>query len=286
LRSRSPRGAITLLLAASVSGAGDLSAQFPARDHAAVQRKAVIGNVLISGAIAGVRARIAKKSTVRAVAWGLAGGTVIGGGKLVGSGPGAPAMVSSTLLTTVGTAMVGNAGAGRNPLSEVPVSFAMLRLRLRPFADDKLDVTVNAFDTGIIAHTLLRDGLAVDWRRSAQVGTFVFMTRRREIILDGDIADGVAVGPIAVVSEYAFDKELVWRHEAIHLQQYRFASYALALPVEEYLRERFRPARKIPRWLDLGIIAPLYMAGELAVAGRDGPTYKLREQDAEAFERR
>ena len=279
-------GPITLVLVALLGCAGDVRAQFPAPDQTAVQRKAVIGNVLISGAIAGVRARVAKKSTVRAVMWGLAGGTVIGGGKLVGSGPGAPAMVSSTLLTTIGTAIVANAGAGTNPLSEVPVSFAMLRLRLRPFDEDKLDVSVNAFDTGIIAHTILRDGLAIDWRRSAQVGTFVFMTRRREIMLEGEIADGVAVGPIAVISEYAFDRELVWRHEAVHLQQYRFASHALTLPVEEYLRERFRPARKIPTWLDLGILAPLSLAAERVIMGRDSPTYRLREQDAEAFARR
>ena len=275
------------LLVASLGGAPAIEAQFPGfPDQAELRRKAVIGNVLVGGVTAALRAHATKKSTVRALAWGLVGGAVIAGGKSIAAGPGNAAVASGTVLSTVGTAIVANAAAGRQPLSELPVSVAMVRLTVRPFDDDKMDFAINAYETSVIAHHFIRGGLAVDWKRSAQLGTFAFTTVGREIVFDGDIADGVASGPTAVVSEFARDPEGTWRHEAVHVHQHRFAQHAVGLPVESALRERFRLARRIPRWIDLGVLVPLYGAAEWAISGRNGVTRKLGEQDADAFERR
>lgn len=277
------RAALTVLPALTLSASA--RAQNPFAEPQPTRRQIVAGNVIVAGLTAAAHAKMSGRSVRRALAYGLIGGAVIAGGKAIGSGPGVPATIGGSLVGSLGTSLVASAGAGRHPFGELSLPIAMLRLRLTPFDEHKARVTINAWETGIIARSLVRNGTSIDWSLSAQLGTLVMNTDNREIVVDGRTVHGVTTGPAVVISEFSADPATTRRHEAVHVQQHRFAHEAWGLPVEQHFRKK-RHGKWIPTWLELGVIAPIVFAADHEIGGRDRGLRRMRENDAEVFGRR
>jgi hypothetical protein len=170
-------------------------------------------------------------------------------------------------------------------LDELYVPVGPLRLRVTPRAARKLYVSLNVTDAFVLTRNFARPGLVMDWGRTAANGTFTFMTDNRQIRVDDREVDGVAALSTIVISGFTNDLQRITRHELTHVHQYFFLEEAWGRPVEDYLRRKVPIARRIPRWLELGIGSPALAILERSMFGPDGPLRRLKESEAEWLER-
>lgn len=238
-------------------------------------------NVLLGGLTAAARALIEGHDPARAFALGAVGGAVHFGAKLIGPGT----SLAGVVLGATGTSIVMNAGRGVSPLDELYAPVGPLRVRVTPRASRKFRVAFHAYDAAVLARNLTRPGLVMDWGRTASSGTFVLRTDNRRILWDGEReAHGVAVGSLIVMSAFSDDPARTARHELVHVHQYWFVDEAFGRPVEEYMRRVVPLARRLPRWLELGI-GPLALGLlERSIFGREGPAFRLREAEADMLD--
>jgi hypothetical protein len=259
----------------------------PPSDSRTVATMAVFGsNVLLGGLTAAAHALVSGHDPARAFAIGALGGAVHFSGKLVGPMSGFPGGVPGVVLGSTGTAIVSNAGRGAGVFEELYIPVGPLRLRFAPRASRRVRLGINALETGVLAGSLARSGMALDWERSASSGTFVFVTQGRQIRRpDGKLLHGVATASTIVISAFSTDPSRTARHEFVHVQQYWFLAEAWGRPIEDNLRTRIPGGRRIPRWLELGVVPAALQWTESAAFGRDGPVRRLAESEAEMLER-
>jgi hypothetical protein len=271
-----PIGLIAAALACHSAPAAAQQPPSPSRD---VGVTAAFGcNVLLGGLTAATRAWIEGHDPARAFAIGAIGGAVHFGAKLIGPGT----SLAGAALGATGTSIVVNAGRGVSPLDELYAPIGPLRLRVAPRAWRKLRVTFHAYEAVVLAGNLARPGLVMDWGRTSSSGTVVLRTGGRRIVRSGREFHGLAVGPLFIVSDLATDPAQTAKHELVHVHQYWFLDEAIGRPVEEYLRRVVPMARRVPRWLELGVV-PLGLATlEEWIFGREGPVYRLAEWEADA----
>jgi energy-converting hydrogenase Eha subunit A len=253
-----------------------------------VETTAIFGtNVLLGGLTAVARALVSGHDPVRAFAIGALGGAVHFSGKLVGPLSGFPGGIPGVVLSSTGTAIVSNAGRGAGLFDELYVPVGPLRVRFEPRAPRKVRLTVNAAEAAVLARNLARSGMALDWERSASSGTFVFVTHGRYVRMsDGGLLLGVTIGSTVVVSSLATDPSQIQRHEVVHVRQLGFLEDAVGRPIEDYLRTRIPGVRRIPRWLELGVVPIALEFMESALFGGDGPVRRLGESEADMLGRR
>jgi hypothetical protein len=258
------------------------AAQTPQSESRDVGVTAAFGvNVLLGGLTAATRALIEGHDPARAFAIGAIGGAVHFGAKLIGPGT----ALAGVAVGATGTAIVVNAGRGVSPLDELYVPVGPLRLRVTPRSSRKVRLALHGYDAVVLARNLARPGLVMDWGRTASSGTFVLRTDNRRIRSGDREYGGVAVGSLIVMSDFTTDPARTARHELVHVHQYWFVDEALGRPVEEYLRRRVPVARRLPRWLELGIVPPALGMLEQSIFGRDRPVIRLGESEAEMLER-
>jgi hypothetical protein len=248
---------------------------------------AVFGsNVLLGGLTAAARALVGHHDPARAFAIGALGGAVHFSGKLVGPMSSFPGGIPGVVLSSTGTAIVSNAGRGAGLLDELNVPVGPLCVRFALRESRKVRLSINAFETGVLARNLARRGMELDWRESASMGTFAFVTKGTLIRMsDGKLVEGVTTAPVVVISSLSADPSRIARHEFVHVQQQRFLDEAWGRPIEDYLRKRIPGGPRIPRWLELGIVSPGLELMEIAIFGRDGPARRLAESEARMLER-
>lgn len=272
---------VGLTVAALACHSTAAAAQQPPSESRDVGVTAAFGcNVLLGGLTAAARALIHRHDPARAFAIGALGGAVHFGAKLIGPGT----SLAGVALGATGTSIVVNAGRGVSPLDELYVPVGPLRLRVTPRASRKLRLAVHAYEAVVLAGNLTRPGLAMDWGRTASTGTFVLRTDNRRIRVDDHEAYGVAVGSLIVMSAFSDDPARTAKHELVHVHQYLFLDEALGRPVEEYLRRIVPMARRLPRWLELGIVPRGLGLLERSFFGRDGPVFRLAESEADMLE--
>jgi hypothetical protein len=259
------------------------AAQFPQpSEPRAVGVTAAFGcNVLLGGLTAATRALIDGHDPARAFAIGAIGGAVHFGAKLIGP----ETSLAGVALGATGTAIVVNAGRGVGPLDELYVPVGPLRLRVRPREPRKLRVAVHAFDAVILARNLARPGLVMDWGRTGSSGTFVLRTDNRRIVSGDREFGGAALGSVILMSDFTTDPASTAKHELVHVHQYWFLDESLGRPVEQYLRRRMPLVRKLPGWLELGVVVPGLGIVEHSIFGDDGPVKRLAESEAEMLSR-
>jgi hypothetical protein len=238
-------------------------------------------NVLLGGLTAAARAFIDGHDPARAFAIGAIGGAVHFGAKLIGPGT----SLAGVALGATGTAIVVNAGRGMSPLEELYLPVGPMRLRVTPRAPGKLRLTVNVVNTLVLARSLAWRGLVVDWGRTASTGTVAFRTDGRHIVFDDREAHGMAMGPFIVISAFATDPARTTKHELVHAHQYWFTDEAVGRPVEEYLRAGIPGVRRLPPWLELGVVSPALSMLERGLVGREGPVFRVKESEAEILAR-
>ena len=265
---------------------GSADAQYVApNNRPATSAELIGGNMLIGGLTAATRAMFEGEDPFKAFAVGSLGGAVVLGGKYLASRHGSAYGWAGLALSGTGTSIVSNAGRGVSPLHEITLPLPGLRVRLTPSAERKVRVVMNAYETVLVAEFLMRDGLAIDWSRSAFSGALVFVTEARHVELAGTRVNGAAVGPVAIVSEFSNDPPVTARHEVVHVLQGWFVQEAWGRPIEDYVRARMPFGDRIPAWFEFGIAAPGLYTLEHWLVGRNG-THHLMEAEAGLIARR
>jgi hypothetical protein len=274
------RAAVALLVAAA-----PLRGQFePDVRRPATTAEIIAGNIVIGGVTAAVRALFSDADPVRAFGVGALGGAVHIAGKNLAVEPAPAHGLMGLIVAGTGTSIVTNGGRGVHPLNEVTIPFASARLRVTPFGSRKLTVALNMFETAMIARSAARSGLRLDWGRSWSTGTAVFIAHNKRIIdSDGDMPFGLSVGPVVVVSGDVRDTARTVRHEVIHAHQHWFVQDAVGRPLEDYIRPRIPLIRRLPRWLDLGLVAPVLTVFENWATNEKGAR-RLAQAEAERLE--
>jgi hypothetical protein len=272
---------VGLTAAALACHAAAAAAQPPSESRDVGVTAAFGVNLLLGGLTAATRALIEGHDPARAFAIGAVGGAVHFGAKLIGPGT----SLAGVAVGATGTSIVVNAGRGVGPLDELYVPVGPVRVRVTPHASRKLWVAINATDAVVLTRNLARPGLVMDWGRTASNGTFVFLTENKRIRFEGREVDGVAAGSTIVISAFATQPTRTTRHELTHVHQNFFLEEAWGRPAEEYLRRRVPGARRLPRWLELGIVSPALGMLEQGLFGGDGPMRRLKESEATMLER-
>jgi hypothetical protein len=243
------------------------------------------GNVLLGGLTAATHALVSDHDPVRAFAIGALGGAVHFSGKLVGPRSGFPGGMTAVVLSSTGTAIVANAGRGAGLFDELHIPVGPLRVRVARRESRRVRLALNVVQTGVLARNLARSGMALDWERSASCGTFVFVTQRKAIrATDGKLLDGITIASMIVISARSSDPSRIARHEFVHVQQLWLLDEAWGRPIEGYLRTRIPGGRRIPRWIELGVVPPALEWMESAIFGSNGPVRRLGESEAEMLE--
>lgn len=255
-----------------------------AHDAAAAQAArpgaVVAGNAVLGGLTAAAHAAIARKPIGRALVTGALGGLAHGAGKAMSSRGGVAAMA----FGAVGTSVVANAGRGAPAFDEVVLPFGPARLRVQPRAARPLGFAINGYETVLLAHRAMQPATRIDWALSRRAGTIVLRTARALPAPAGRRAAALTAGSTITLSDLASNPAQSYVHERIHVQQEWFLQETWGRPMEDALRQRAPLLRRLPRWLELGIVPPALLAAEGSTLGRDGPLRFTREWEAEALE--
>jgi hypothetical protein len=255
-----------------------------ARDTVAAQTArpgaVVAGNAVLGGLTAAAHAAIARKPIGRALVTGVLGGLAHGAGKAMSPRAGIAAMA----FGAVGTSVVANAGRGAPALDEVVLPLGPARLRVQPRAARPLGFAINGYETALLAHRALQPDTRVDWGLSRRAGTVVLRTSRALPAPVGQRAAALTAASTITLSDRASNPAESYVHERIHVQQEWFLQETWGRPVEDALRQRTPLLRRLPRWLELGVVPPTLLAAEGSTLGRDGPLRFTREWEAEALE--
>lgn len=244
---------------------------------------ALIGvNALVGGTTAAIHAWMRHGDIPKAFTLGVVGGTVHLGGKVLmartnaGSWPG-------IVVSSVGTSMVANAGAGVSPFEEVAIPVGFLRLRVHTSRARKASLAVNLYEVGVVAVAAAYPGLTLDRNLSLRTGTFAFSSGSRRLRLNSDTVSGMSEAGIIILSRNYSDQERLARHEQVHAHQYWFMQGAIAQPIERSLRRHNRLMAKVPSWIELGVFEPAFAYAGFALFGKGG-LYGLGENEAEILE--
>jgi hypothetical protein len=284
--SRRALAAAALAFLAPRPAAAQIVAGDERRNFPATKGESLLLNALLGGMTAATRAYFAGRDPLRAFGLGTLGGITTYTGKSVGAGEGTFNGWGGVALGAAGASVVDNAGSGVGPLEELSFPVASARLRIKPYAERKLAISVNAFESLVVAHYLARPGLSPDWGRSARSGAMVFTSDNTSIVVRGEEANGMAIGPVVIISGRAQDPLRTGRHEMIHVHQHWFANEVWGRRSERYLLNHFPGGRRIPQWLDVGLLVPGLRLAEFGIWGLNrGPIARVLEAEARMLER-
>lgn len=270
----------------SVGWPGVVTAQRRMNEPRLTGSVVLASNALVGGVAAMTRAVFERHDPLRAFTLGALGGTVHFGGKVLAVQRGSASPFAGQMVSAVGASMVTNAGSGSAILETVAMPLGPATLRLAVPART-LSFSLNAFEAVYAVHTLTRAGLELQWSRSLEHAAFVFRTVDRGILHGDQSVAGVASGSYMVISDFAENRSATIRHESVHIAQLRFAHDVVGRPIEHALRKRVWGLRRMPAWLDLGLVVPGLAALDAMIwSGRArGPISDLIESEADLLKR-
>jgi hypothetical protein len=256
------------------------------RGFPSTKGESILLNALLGGVTAATRAYLGGHDPLRAFGLGTLGGITTFTGKYVGAGGGTFNGWGGLALGAAGASVVDNAGSGVGPLEELSFPVASVRLRIKPYATRKFAIGVNAFESFTVIHYLARPGLMPDWGRSARSGAMVFVSENTSIVVRGQEVNGVAIGPVVVISGRGPNPSRTERHEIIHVQQHWFADQVWGRRSERHLLNYVPGGNRIPRWLEVGLLVPALRQAEAELWGLGkGPISRVLEAEARLLER-
>ena len=286
IRALAPLGAAALACAIAFAPASAQRVSGAHEGNGTATAAELVGvNAIIGGVTAATQALIRKKDPFRAFGVGAFGGLVHLLGKNLAVEPSPAHGWLGLVVAGTGSSVVANGGRGVTPWEEITIPIGPTRLRFTPRDSVRFRFAVNVFESAVLTRAFLRDGLRLDWGRSAATGVFVFHTRDLRVLRDGQEVWGIAVAPIAVVSAFAVDSASVVRHEVVHVHQHWFVQDTWGRPIEGILRRRIPGARRIPAWLELGAGGQALLILEGRINGGAGAD-RLMEAEADLLDRR
>jgi hypothetical protein len=266
------RAALLMLPASVLFGSTPALAQVRFESHPS-REQMLLGNILLGGVSAGAGALISGHKVLPALVKGVAGGAVAYAGKEIIAREGTVAAWTGRQVGAVGSSVVMNAVRGRSPLDEIVLPLGLVRLYVSPqkrVVQPRLDLA------GILAFGLVavRKNTSFDMSASLSSGALVFSQNPRFDEAPGVHRAGVLRIdnlPDVTSSGDEFTTAGVTTHELIHAAQYDFVSIAWSVPVERALLGRSETGRKVSKYLDLGLIVPLWGFANGLTPPRDRP---------------
>lgn len=277
-----------VLLVASIPSAA--AAQVEARTGRIAPNEAglaLAGNMLVGAVTAAAGALFNGGDLPRALRVGAFGGAIHFVGKVLGSAHGGPSGLLGGAVADLGSSVVANAGRARSAFDSISFALGPGRLRLAPGSGRMPRLTLNLYEAVILGYVVSRREYRLNWSHSVSHGTLVFETREPWLLEhEGIAANGATVGSVVVVSRAAPNMRLTLDHERTHAYQERFLQESWGRPLEQKMRVTVPQLRRLPSWLELGIVLPsmLFIERKAFGPGR-GPLVRLMEWEAERFER-
>ena len=277
-----PLVAAALLVGAAASGFAQPDHDTPPRYPPTTRGHVLATNALIGGTVAATHAALGRRNPLKAFALGVVGGALHGFGKLAithhdSSG------VLTTAWASVGTSIVANAGRGIGPLDELYLPVGPARVRFHPRQADKVRFAININETWWLAVAALHNDRPLNVRSSIAAGTFVFDSWT-PLPVSG--ANGMAYTSTITMAPRPDNPPQTFRHEVVHVRQHWFLDETVSRPIESWLRGRLPLVRRLPAWIEFGIVVPTIESIEGRTFRPDGPIRRWREVEAETLERR
>ncbi|HEX7089678.1 MAG TPA: hypothetical protein VF192_06050 [Longimicrobiales bacterium] len=274
------RGAVVVALGALLAS---LAAPGPARAQANARTEfTVLGiNALLGGVTSGTAALVRGRPFFRAFGLGLAGGTLVYGGKRFASWYGVPGSgIAGRFFAAVGASMIRNGAAGRGAFDLVLLPVGPLTLYLRPENDTThAPVKLSLVRAALLTALIIREDFRLDPRATLHAGTPIFDMRDGVVRQTrGSITLGLALAGVVMLSDLD-DRRLRGRiprgaliaHERVHVVQDDFAEIAWAGPLEGWLLGQLPGGAWLRRYVEPGLLGLAGAALALWAGGGEGP---------------
>ena len=265
------------MLVSLAAPAAPARAQANARDELTV-----LGvNALLGGLTSGTAALVQGKPFLRAFGMGLAGGTLVYGGKRFASWYGVPVSgAAGRVFAAVGASMVRNGAAGRGALDLVLLPVGPLTIYLRPEQDTThAPVKVNLLRAALLTALIIRKDFRLDPEATLHAGAPIFDMRGGVLRQTArSITLGLSVGGVVMLSDLdnrrlrgRVPRGALIAHERVHVLQEDFAGIAWAGPIESWLLGQLPGGAWLRRHVEPGLLGLAAAAVALWAGGGDGP---------------
>jgi hypothetical protein len=286
------RGVVVVALGAMLVALAAAPAQAQANARAELT---VLGiNALLGGVTSGTAALVRGRPFVRAFGLGLAGGTLVYGGKRFASWYGVPGSgMAGRVFAAVGASMIRNGAAGRGAFDLVLLPVGPLTLYLRPENDTThAPVKLSLVRAALLTALVIREDFRLDPGATLHAGTPIFEMRDGVVRqAQGSITVGLAVGGVVMLSDLD-DRRLRGRmhrgaliaHERVHVLQDDFAEIAWAGPLEGWLLGQLPGGAWLRRYVEPGLLGLAGAALALWAGGGEGPWEREADYMESAWE--
>ena len=230
--------------------------------------KLIAINVLIGGAVGGAGEAISGRPFWRGFLNGSAGGATVFAGKclLAAESPAANWLGRATVAT--GSSMVANASAGRPVLSRLVMPIGPFRF-YRDNRSRKTTLKLDIQQLAVATYMEMQPATSLDFALSRKTGGMVFFDRGTES----------AVEVSGVIRVWSKDIGSTFAHELTHVAQGEFVAIAMEEPLERWLLAKIPGGRAVNRYVDLGILSPVWAGLNELIAAPDRPW----EKEASSF---
>lgn len=235
-----------------------------AQEHLKISRaKLIAANVLFGGAAGGVGEVINGRSFWRGFLKGSAGGATVFAGKCL--------IAEETPVTNwlgrgtvaAGSSMVANAAAGRPALSRFVIPAGPLRF-YRDNASRKTTVKIDLQQVAVATYMEMQPTTSFDFALSRKAGGLVFYDKGTES----------AVEVSGVIRVWSKDIGSTFAHELTHVAQGEFVAIAMEEPLERWLAPKVPWGTAINRYVDIGILSPVWAGLNELIDTRERPWEK------------
>jgi hypothetical protein len=256
------RSARLLAIAAALSLAPQAAqAQPSSRDRA----WNLAANGAFGGAVAAVRATIARRDPLRAFVRGAGGGLLVGAGRQVAGSRFDGAGLLGRQISATGLSVI--KGATEDTAAWL-VPVGPLKLWIVPRAENRLRARLNLTEATATLYYIARRDARLDGRATLSAGAPVFRVPERTFAS----ADGEAVGRMdagvillgSAADPYHVSLDEPLAHEAVHILQLDFGTEALMAPIESWALQRLLGDRAASM-VDAGLLTPLILGGLNAI---------------------
>ncbi|HEY8468646.1 MAG TPA: hypothetical protein VIL18_03335 [Longimicrobiales bacterium] len=287
------RGAVVVVLCALLAS---LAAPPPVQAQANARAElTVLGvNALLGGVTSGTVALVQGRPFFRAFGLGLAGGTLVYGGKRFASWYGVPGSgVAGRFFTAVGASMIRNGAAGRGAFDLMLLPVGPLTVYLRPANDTThAPVKVNLLRAALLTALIIRKDFRLDPGATLHAGTPIFDMRGGVVRqTPGSVTLGLSIGGVVMLSDLD-DRRLRGRiprgtliaHERVHVLQEDFAGIAWAGPIESWLLGQLPGGAWLRRYIEPGLLGLAAAGVALWAGGGEGPWEREADYMESAWE--
>ena len=235
-----------------------------AQDMNSISRgKLIAVNVLLGGAAGGVGEVINGRSFWRGFLNGSAGGAIVFSGKCLIAQQTPATNWLGRATVAVGSSVVANASAGRLAFSRVILPLGPLRV-YRDNRGRKTTFKLDFQQLAVATYMETRPGTSFNLALSRKTGGIVFY--------DEFAVSAVEVS--GVIRVYSKDVGSTFAHELTHVAQGEFVAIVLEEPLERWLLAKLPGGRAVNRYVDLGILSPVWAGLNELIPASDRPWEK------------